>query len=293
MKQKLIAKLKSLAHGPLAPAVYILWQLLTHAQRTLLRLQWRITGAPRPTPAQQALIRENVTFVFKSFQRQTQAKRLYRNIQSYYPGVRVIIADDSRQPLQLEGPGLTVVHLPFNSGLSRGLNQAIAQVDTPFTIRMDDDELLTPYTNFHGQLEFLMNHPEADLVGVLPRNIPGPYSRQKAATHYINSPMSARPLRIPHLTRLDPHHIVLGKAPNIFIVRTDAFRALGYDDNIRMIDHQEFFFRAAGRIVSVLDDSCYVLHEHNRFNRAYQQFRSDVDGDRRYIAQKYSSLYRR
>lgn len=295
MKQKLITYLRSLARGPLAPLFYVLWQLLTHAQRCLLKLQWKRSGAPMPDAAQQALVRENVTFIFKSFERQHLARRLYRNIQAYYPGVRVIIADDSRKPLELSGPGLTVVHLPFNSGLSRGLNLALSQVTTPFTVRMDDDELLTPYSNFHGQLEFLLNHPEVDLVGVLPRNLPGRYDAQAAAKVYWPFSMAhaPKPLRLPHLTRIDDHRIVLGKVPNVFLVRTGPYQALGYDDNIRMIDHHEFFTRAAGELVAVLDENAYILHEHNGFNRYYQRFRIDVDGDRMYIAGKYNSARRR
>lgn len=291
MKQKLIGALKRLSHGPLEPLASALWQLMTHLQRTVLLAAWRLGGAPRPTEAQQKLVRDNVTFVFKSFERQALARRLYRNIQAYYPGVRVIIADDSRQPLELEGPGLTVVQLPFNSGLSRGLNQALARVTTPFTIRMDDDELLTPFTDFHGQLEYLLEHPEVDLVGVLPRNIPGRYDPRRTAEPYFRASMAhaPRPLLIPHLTALDERRVVVGKAPNIFIVRTDKYRAIGYDDNIRMIDHQEFFFRAAGRIVSTLDTNCFILHEHNPFNGHYQKFRADVDGDRRYIHYKYTA----
>ncbi|MBQ8238342.1 MAG: glycosyltransferase [Oscillospiraceae bacterium] len=290
MKQKLIRALKQLSHGPLEPAVSLLWQLMTHLQRAALLAVWCLTGAPRPTAAQQKLVCDNVTFIFKSFERQAMARRLYRNIQSYYPGVRVVIADDSRRPLELAGPGLTVLQLPFNSGLSRGLNQALSRVTTPFTIRMDDDELLTPFTDFHGHLEYLLAHPEVDLVGVLPRNIPGSYDPRRAAAPYYRTSMAhaPRPLRIPHLTRMDERRVVVGKAPNIFIVRTDKYRALGYDDNIRMIDHQEFYFRAAGRIVSTLDEGCFILHEHNRFDGHYQKFRADVDGDRRYIHDKYT-----
>lgn len=63
-------------------------------------------------------MRENVTVIFKSFERQKMAKRLYENLQKYYPGVRVVIADDSRKPLDLQGDSLTIIQLPFNSGLS-------------------------------------------------------------------------------------------------------------------------------------------------------------------------------
>lgn len=77
-------------------------------------------------------MRENVTVIFKSFERQKMAKRLYENLQKYYPGVRVVIADDSRKPLDLQGDSLTIIQLPFNSGLSYGLNQALERVDTPY-----------------------------------------------------------------------------------------------------------------------------------------------------------------
>lgn len=77
-------------------------------------------------------MRENVTVIFKSFERQKMAKRLYENLQKYYPGVRVVIADDSRKPLDLQGDSLTIIHLSFNSGLSYGLNQALERVDTPY-----------------------------------------------------------------------------------------------------------------------------------------------------------------
>ena len=153
---------------------------------------------------------------------------------------------------------------------------------------MDDDELLTPYTCFEKHLRFLMTHPQADLVGVLPLSAPWctPVSEIKKA--YYAQPMNEAPrrLKIPHMTRMESGYTVLGKVPNIFIVRTDVMKRIGYDDHIRMIDHNDFFYRAAGRMVSVLAEESFVFHDHNRFNRAYQRYRADVAGDRRYIAQR-------
>lgn len=61
-----------------------------------------------------------------------------------------------------------MIHLPFNTGLSVGLNRALARVETPFAMRMDDDELLTPYSKVGRQLDFLLQHPEVDLANILP-----------------------------------------------------------------------------------------------------------------------------
>lgn len=289
MKQTLISTIKRWAYGPLSPLFRLAWDLASALSLYILKLKWFLTKAPLPTKEQQAWMCEHVTFIYKSFERQSMAKRLYQNIQAYYPGIRVIIADDSKQPLDLTGPGLTVLHLPFNSGLSRGLNAALAQVETPFTIRVDDDELLSPFTRFHEHLTFLQEHPEIDLISVLPRNILFGRNWEEQAKAYYHEPMTHayKPLKIPHLTYIDEQHVVLGKVPNLFIVRTDAYRTIGYDDNIRMIDHQNFFFRAAGNLVSVLAKDCFILHDHNRFHRSYQQYREDVQGDREYIYHTY------
>ena len=80
--------------------------------------------------------------------------------------------------------------------------------------------------------------------------------------------------------KLDEKEVQLVKeqVTTLFVIRMD--------DNIRMIDYNEFFYRAAGNIVSVLDTKCYVLHYHNWFDRHYQKYRLDYSGDVRYIREK-------
>lgn len=268
----------------------LLLQVAVACQRGWLWLVWFFRGARMPNAEDAALIRENVTFVFKSFQRQKMAKQLYRNIQRYYPGVRVIIADDSSSPLKLQGEGLEIVQLPFNSGLSFGLNRALERVQTPFFIRMDDDELLTPYTRFHDQLRFLLAHPEADIAAVSYQNLPGRSSAGEVARKHCMRAMgdAPLPLKIPHLTRLDKDHVVVYKPPNIFLACTEAFRQVGYDDQIHIIDHHELFYRAAGVLVTVLDMTAYVLHRHDPFDVQYEKIRLNVKADKAYIQRKWA-----
>ena len=292
MKQIIKKVLMALSKTPFGPVLCFAWNALACIQMQWFHLLWHLQGAKMPTEEEQERMREYVTFLFKSFERQKLAKRLYRNIQRYYPGVRVIIVDDSSTPLDLVGPGLQVVQLPFNSGLSVGLNRGLALVETPFVVRMDDDELLTPHSNFHRQLDFLLSHPEIHLAGILPMNLPLKRNwKDREVTMYKSFAMSRAPqkLLIPHGTRIDEHHVVLGKVPNIFLARTDSYRSIGYDDQIRMIDHHEFFFRAAGNLVSVLDESCFVLHNHCMFDNGYNKYRLDIMADKRYIAVKHAA----
>lgn len=264
------------------------------AEYRFLQIKWKVTGAKMPSAEEIDAMRKNVTFIYKSFERKKYARQLYHNIQKYYPGVRVIIADDSAIPLELDEEYAEVLHLPFNSGLSYGLNRALSRVETPYVIRMDDDELLTPFTRFEEHYQFLQEHPEVDLVGVFPYTAPLFRSIDVVEEEYYRHPMShaEKELRIPHMTRIDEEHVVVGKSPNIFLVSTEKLRSVGYDDNIRMIDHQEFFYRAAGNLVSVIATSSYVFHRHNIFDRNYHQYRCDVENDRIYIALKMSGKLR-
>lgn len=261
---------------------------LIFLQYYCFRMKWLLSGCRKPTQEEIEDMCGNVTIIYKSFERQKMAKRLYKNIQSYYPGIRVVIADDSKKPLELKGENLQVLQLPFNSGLSYGLNRALEKVETPFVIRMDDDELLTPYTGFGRQLNFLREYPFVDLVGVLPLSPPKCEPPEQVAEMYYRQPMNDAPkrLKIPHMSRIDDRHVVVGKPANIYIARTERVREIGYDDHIRMLDHDEFFYRAAGNLISVLDHTAFVFHYHNRFDKEYQKYRENVEGDRRYIEQK-------
>lgn len=295
MKELIKKILNKLSKTKFVIVLSFLWQFLSWVEYGFLRVKWALTGEKSPGLEETKLLREECTIVFKSFERQKMAKRLYKNIQKYYPGIRVIIADDSEKPLDLQDEYLQVVQLPFNSGLSIGLNRALDKVTTPYVIRMDDDELLTPFTRFEKQLEFLKTHPEVDLVSVFLYHLPICRSLGKLAEEYYNQPMkyAPKPLKIPHMTKIDDAYCVLGKTPNTFIVRTDKYKEIGYDNNIRMIDHNEFFFRAAGNMVSVLDMKAFVIHYHNRYDMHYERYRGDILGDKLYIREKMRGLLQR
>ena len=242
----------------------------------------KLQGKPQIQPEDVTKVENNVSFNFKSFNRQRQAKRLYYNIKDYYPNAEVIIADDSKEPLDLPG----VIHLPFNSGLSKGLQAALDAVKTPYVVRLDDDMLLTPKSNIHAELKYLEEHPEVDLVAVM-----ADYRRpQEYASKFSRIRMNKR-LIIPAGTVIDGKEVVY-KTPNCFIARTEKLRRVGYDVNIRINEHHEFFSRAAGKIVCVLDPDSYIMHCHNMFEGSeYDRYRYDVENANQYVRGKHISRY--
>ena len=181
-------------------------------------LHYRLLGGARIEEEERENVEQNVTFIFKSFNRQKMAKRLYHSIKAYFPNAEIIIADDSAEPLEI--PGAHIIHLPFNSGLSKGLIVALNEVKTEYVMRLDDDLLLAPMSNVHGQLRFLQTHPEVDLTAIQMSTHP-----EKSAAGYSRIKMNKQ-LIIPAGTVIDGR-IVAYKTSNCFLARTEKLRLVG------------------------------------------------------------------
>ena len=285
-------QINKLSYSKLCHVYKYLWDICSMLQYHTLCLMWAVSGHHRPVREKTKKVVANVTFIYKSFERKEMAKRLFYCIQKYYPGVKAIIADDSRDPLQIDSPYVEIIHLPFNSGLSKGINAALLKVKTPYVVRMDDDELFTPFTHWEQQLEFLESHSDVDIVAVQAKNPIQVISTKtikitESPYYKFNMNNAPRQLIVPHMTQIDDTHYISGKVPNVFMARTEKYRSLGYDDNIRMIDHHEFFYRAAGILVSAMDMSAFVYHYHNPFDNNYNKYRNDYKGDQAYIYKKH------
>lgn len=265
--------------------------LFYHLQSLIMLCRYWLYGKPVISELDIKNTEQNVTFIYKSFNRPRQAVQLYRCIKKYYPRARVIIADDSQKPLHIDNinPEDVIIHLPFNSGLSKGLMIALERVKTPFVMRLDDDILLTPYSFIHKQLSYLQNYLEVDLVAVQMRRM-GEEKPESLALKYSRFKTSKKML-IPAGTFIGGKEVIF-KAPNVYLARTDKLRKVGFDPNIRMLDHHEFFFRAAGQIVCVQDRNAFVMHCHNFFyGNEYTIYRDDYSNDVLYIIKKHGSSY--
>ena len=282
-------RLLSFLQRNLSPVCRPIQAMVSAIEYWSLEVWWAIRGFRKPSSDDVAFVAENVTIMFKSFERQKQARALVRSIWKYYPGVRIVIADDSAIPLEIPGQAgndsLKVFHMPFNSGLSKGLNLALAEIETPFMVRLDDDVLFTRRTDLAKELRFLMAHPEVDLVGMPWIDACKAISTKRDIKAYMRIDMreAPLPLKMQHGTKIDKDHIVLGKVSNAYLARTESIRKVGWDNNIRMIDHHDFFYRAAGILVSVLSLDSVLFHNHNFFSPHYNRYRSDWKGDAAYL----------
>lgn len=228
-------------------------------------------GRQLPSNAEGQQLASRVTMVVKTFERPDAARRLVKSARTIFPG-RIVVADDSRVPFTDLGPGVDILALPFNVGLSAGRNAAVEAVTTEFLFLTDDDTVFTAATDIVAMMEYLDDHSEVDLVAPQLIYLPWWYRFDTASIDLL--PGAPEPLRqrgedIEGAT-------VVYKVQNVFLARTDAIRKIGWNDDLRLIEHNDFFARASGKLVCVQADGVRAYHARTPFNEFYMRHRNDT-----------------
>jgi beta-1,4-N-acetylgalactosaminyltransferase 2 len=73
---------------------------------------------------------QNITLLIKTFERRNCLLQLVRSIRKYYPEVRILIVDDSKNPEIIKDKYLDYHILPFNQGISYRRNHGLRHIKT-------------------------------------------------------------------------------------------------------------------------------------------------------------------
>lgn len=169
--------------------------------------------------------------------------------------------------------------MPFNSGVSVGRNAALNAVDTEFVLVTDDDLVFTAATDVDAARRRLQACPDIDVVGFLRVELPRWMAHDFGPDALFEG--HREPLR--RWGELIDGLPVRYKIEQTSLARTRAIRRVRWDPNIRMVDHSDFFSRAAGEIVVVLDPSIRAYHARTPFDPEYTKYRLDVAPDQAYL----------
>lgn len=209
---------------------------------------------------------DNITIMIKAFERPGCLERLLKSIDKFYPGIKIIVADDSRVPSKNTRANVTFLGLPYNSGISYGKNRAMAAAKTPYVVSLDDDFIFTAHT----QLEIWLNILENSSIDLVGGNVKG------FANYFgcINETELAK--GIAHFERRDKG-IEFG-CPLVDIVlsfwmgKKEAIQAFGgYDDDFKVVEHSVFFLRAFKKIKVAHCDRVTVDHFHPASGGGYEK----------------------
>ncbi len=239
----------------------------------LAAVTWRDAVRYRGRP--DARLAEAVTITVKTFERPSAIARFVRRARRVFGG-RIVVADDSRSTWTSPDPLVDVLALPFNTGVSVGRNAALAAVTTTYVLVADDDFVYTRATDWGRALDYLERNPEVDAVAGIQIELPRWYT-----VIYDQDPLY-RPHADPILS---PGTLVDGlpvrlMTPQAYLARTASIRKVGWNQRLRMVDHRDFFSRAAGALVFVQDAAIPVFHARTPWNRFYNRHREDTAADR-------------
>lgn len=220
-------------------------------------------------PADPTLL-EKLTVVIKTFERPAILERLVQSIRRFYPTLSILVVDDSRQPLHLTE--VQTITMPYNSGVSAGRREALAQVTTPYFFLLDDDFIFYRHSQLLPALALMEQHPVIDIMGG--ELVYLPFYRIIDYRQAPLLPTAAAPIHRPG--SLIGGLPVYEKVANFFIGRTEQVRLVNWDPQLKQMEHVDFFTRARGVLTTVYNKELKCLHAQTPFDAHYMSHRENI-----------------
>lgn len=186
---------------------------------------------------------------------------LYASVQRWYPGTPVIVSDDSQESALTgwKAPALRILPLSFDCGLSFARNELLRAATTEYVFMIDDDFTFTQASN----LDVLLKILEASSFDVAAAVIPADEELYKLSFRGLLTTRDGT-LELSagsHGSSFGCLHVDF--TPNVFLARRTALLFSGWDPNLKLGEHEEFFFRAQAAGVRILSCS-YAEVQHNQ-----------------------------
>ena len=244
----------------------------------------------------------DISLIIKTFERQPALERLLASIRDQgYADYPVLVADDSKTPYKdaiLRKYGDVVdeyIVLPFDAGLSRGRNELLERVKTPYFMLNDDDFVFIEETDIEWAIDKL-NQANLDILSgtliekervntfpMIPNRLStllGLYRERWTRKGWIaeicindDGGVEISPVRRENseIQRCD-------LVPQFFVGRTcKVWDSLGgWNSNMKSFgEHWEFFYRAKLHNLKVATSDKWLVKHEPRTNNVYSKFRYD------------------
>lgn len=202
-------------------------------------------------------IKNNVTFLIKSFLRRSCVDNLIVSIRKFYPETLIVVVDDSNPPLSFDQHyNVKTYNIDFNSGISVGRNFGLSKIDTKYFVLLDDDFEFTPRTDIRNFYEVIERH-NMDIVGgqLIENGHPVQYFGNFVTDEKTKTVIFE--LGSENVGEYKKCQIVL----NFFIGRTDSIKAHGWDNLMKTIEHSPFFYEHRNVLKTGVVENVSVDHK--------------------------------
>jgi len=220
------------------------------------------------------MLKNDVTAIIKAFNRPGALINLYSSIREFYPELKIIIVDDSKNDMDTSifDKNVEYIRTEFDIGLSKGRNIAVSKVKTKYLVILDDDFLFTKKTKLEKMYNVLENDGLDMVSGIM-------YDFGKRKRHFAGKMevIDRRLVISPNVTEGKHNgHKLYDVVLNFFMAKTDKVRDIGWDDRLKLGEHEKFFLQAKekGLLITCLND---VKVEHYPIAvDDYEQYRNRV-----------------
>ena len=210
---------------------------------------------------------EDLTIIIKTFERPDSLNRCLTSIRKLYNDVKVIVADDSKEPL-VNTLANEYYSLPFDSGLSRGRNFLLTKVNSKYTMLIDDDTIFTVESDLQSMLNILETTPEINLVaGLIKGNKHYGVMHVDGDILYKVCGESKRKIN---------GNKIFDIVVNLFIARTDKLKQTHWCDELKICEHTEYFYRYRDTLTCTVDFNTLFINTSER-NDTYTKYRDRVE----------------
>ena len=211
---------------------------------------------------------DDVTAIIKTFERPRVLDRLIRSIRQHYPALKIIVADDSEIPYPRDDVEYHV--LPFDSGAGRGRNFLVDRVQTKYLLTLDDDMIFTSRTRLHRFAEMLENTPFNLVAGDVK-----PWDCETWHDHGSLNIVGDELVLEKYASVGDWEGIPLYDVVHqFFMAETKIVRSVGWNDELKTEEHDDFFLRGKGNFVITYCADVEIEHFRELDNERYMQFRN-------------------
>lgn len=209
-------------------------------------------------------LKEKLTIAIKTFERPGCLQECVESIKKMYPDIKIIVADDSKNPEKNELVD-EYYFLPHDSGLSYGRNFLMSKISTPYCMMIDDDTKFVTPNCIDMMVSILDNNPGIDLVAghILGNIFKGILEKDDDTLYKIIGK---------HKETINNHKIY-DFVINLFIAKTDKIKKILWNNDLKICEHINFFYRAKDTIKSTVCHDAVFLNS-SKTNPTYYKFRT-------------------
>jgi len=227
--------------------------------------------------------------------------RTFGAVNNYQPNVRIYVGDQGEMDpakqeyyTYLKELGHKIYHLPYNCGLAYARNYLISQTNEPYILVCDDDYVFTEKTMFEPMINLLISNEHIGIVGgklndreTIPVRVYVDSNKgSNFLTYVYKQPVYLN--SIPTIIQKTYRYFKTEMVPNFFLAKREVFKDIKWDDELKLIEHSDFFLRLKSTSWKVLfTPDCEIEHHPENNSEAYNAFRK-IDGGKNCA----SSLYK-